>query len=58
MAAIAAEVADLGERHVQGRLTIGLVDSGMLSLACDLMTALVQADREDVVAAILREAVE
>lgn len=48
----------MGESHAQGQLTVGLVDSGMLCLACDLQTALVHADREDVVAGILREAVK
>ena len=57
-AAITAAVADMGETHVQGRLVVGLVDSGMLCLACDLQTALVHADRDDVLAGILRETVK
>ena len=51
-------MADLGEIQAQGRLTVELVDSGMLCLACDLQAALVHADRDDVVAGILREAVK
>ena len=48
----------MGETHAQGRLTVGLVDSGMLCLACDLQIALVHAQRDDVVASILRETVK
>ena len=48
----------MGEIPAQGRLIVGLIDSGMLCLACDLQIALVHAHRDDVVASILRETVK